>query len=540
MLKKVYILLLIIISSVSILSQTDLPEHAIYPPVFQYSANTRQNIVDEMVFVNINLSGNTAPQNEPSIRISRQNPNYIVAAWRDFRLGYTNPVIRRIGYTYSTNGGLTFAPSQLLPDPAPTYVSQSDPVVVNDAQGNFYISSTSRRTNTPPELRDQIVYKSTNNGQTFAFVGVGMPNTGGSGEDKEWFFCDPVPSNQTYNNLMITSTNLNNGIIRFTKSTNGGSVWSTPVNVSDGASGSGSNLAVGINGNIYVVWGGIRFDKSTNGGTSFGTDFVLRSAAGMQGFPFICVDYSNRPSRGNIYVCWDENTDVYIQRSTNAGVSWLGAPIRVNTITTNNQIWPAIQCDTNGYLSVVYYDNSTSPGYHSNFAYSTDAGNTWVNQVLSDSSFTMTAVGSEVRYGDYIGIDAFSNKIFPVWTDDRRGTPNQEIYTASLSIVSAAGINQNEIPSEFALKQNYPNPFNPETIINFDISRSSFVTLKVYDVLGKELNVIVNENLPAGRYSKSFDASKLSSGIYFYTLKARQNGSLTGDYSETRKMILLK
>jgi hypothetical protein len=90
-------------------------------------------------------------------------------------------------------------------------------------------------------------------------------------------------------------------------------------------------------------------------------------------------------------------------------------------------------------------------------------------------------------------------------------------------------------PDETALClfQNYPNPFNPSTTIKYSIQTSEYVTLKVYDVLGNEVATLANEEKPAGSYEVKFDASHLSSGIYFYELKA-------GSFIETRKMLLLK
>jgi hypothetical protein len=89
------------------------------------------------------------------------------------------------------------------------------------------------------------------------------------------------------------------------------------------------------------------------------------------------------------------------------------------------------------------------------------------------------------------------------------------------------------MPSTYLLQQNYPNPFNPNTTISFSIPTSEFVTLKVYDVLGREIATLVNENLSAGSYSYNFDAKNLTSGVYLYKLQA-------GKYSETKKMILTK
>ena len=97
----------------------------------------------------------------------------------------------------------------------------------------------------------------------------------------------------------------------------------------------------------------------------------------------------------------------------------------------------------------------------------------------------------------------------------------------------------NNVPEGFILYQNYPNPFNPSTTIKFSIPEISFVTLNVYDVLGNEIAILVNEEKPAGEYEVKFPtiekkhASPLPSGIYFYLLKA-------GAYVETKKMLLLK
>jgi len=88
-------------------------------------------------------------------------------------------------------------------------------------------------------------------------------------------------------------------------------------------------------------------------------------------------------------------------------------------------------------------------------------------------------------------------------------------------------------PFKFELLQNYPNPFNPSTTIQFQVPNSSFVNLKVYDVLGNEVVTLVNEGKTTGSYEVNFDIKGLSSGIYFYTINA-------GSFVETKKMILLK
>jgi hypothetical protein len=91
----------------------------------------------------------------------------------------------------------------------------------------------------------------------------------------------------------------------------------------------------------------------------------------------------------------------------------------------------------------------------------------------------------------------------------------------------------NNLPYEFDLEQNYPNPFNPSTTISFTIPTSSLVTLKVFDILGNEIQNLINEQMPEGNYKIEFNAANLPSGIYFYRL---QNES----FIRTRKMVLLK
>ncbi|HWQ81687.1 MAG TPA: T9SS type A sorting domain-containing protein [Ignavibacteria bacterium] len=100
-------------------------------------------------------------------------------------------------------------------------------------------------------------------------------------------------------------------------------------------------------------------------------------------------------------------------------------------------------------------------------------------------------------------------------------------YTIGISRISG------EVPSKFDLTQNYPNPFNPSTKIKFSVPNYGLVSLKVYDVSGREVANLVNENLAIGTYEFAFNASKLNSGVYFYKLSS-------GSFSDTKKMMLIK
>ncbi len=97
------------------------------------------------------------------------------------------------------------------------------------------------------------------------------------------------------------------------------------------------------------------------------------------------------------------------------------------------------------------------------------------------------------------------------------------------------GITQtgSEIPQNYSISQNYPNPFNPSTKINFALPKQGLVTIKVYDMLGKEVETLVNEVKSAGQYTVDFNGSKLSSGVYFYRIQAN-------DFVDVKRMMLVK
>jgi len=124
----------------------------------------------------------------------------------------------------------------------------------------------------------------------------------------------------------------------------------------------------------------------------------------------------------------------------------------------------------------------------------------------------------------------FSDSSYAVWS----AILGASAY-CSYSIVSTVGINSNgnEVPNVYSLSQNYPNPFNPVTNIKFAIPNGGLVKLVVYDIMGREVGTLVNQSMNAGSYTVDFDASSLSSGVYFYTITS-------GDFKDTKKMMLIK
>ena len=148
------------------------------------------------------------------------------------------------------------------------------------------------------------------------------------------------------------------------------------------------------------------------------------------------------------------------------------------------------------------------------------------NENFTRHTITTNTNGAHSVYAVDVNGDGDIDVLSASWLDDRI------VCYENLSIVNIVE-NSNEFPTEFRLSQNYPNPFNPLTAIKYQIPEISFVTIKVYDVLGNEIANLVNEEKPIGSYTVEFDAKNLPSSIYFYRLQA-------GSFVETKKMVLMK
>ena len=157
--------------------------------------------------------------------------------------------------------------------------------------------------------------------------------------------------------------------------------------------------------------------------------------------------------------------------------------------------------------------------------------------------------------GTYKGLAKYDGTNWTVFDTSNSGLPDNTVNCiaidsngniwmgtdSGLAVFNEGGIvsvkekenNNKHYPNKYILSQNYPNPFNPSTTIKYSIPKQSYVTLKVYDILGNEIETLANEEKPAGEYEVTLDAVNLPSGVYFYRLQA-------GSFVETKKMILLK
>lgn len=146
----------------------------------------------------------------------------------------------------------------------------------------------------------------------------------------------------------------------------------------------------------------------------------------------------------------------------------------------------------------------------------------WTREVLDITSLAAGSANLKIRFSMISNGSVVADGIYI-----------DNIKLTGYNAVATGIITGNETPAKFSLSQNYPNPFNPNTQIIYTIATGGQVTMKVFDILGKEVATLVNEKQNPGTYSLSFDGSKLSSGLYYYRLES-------GDYSDTRKMLLIK
>ncbi len=240
--------------------------------------------------------------------------------------------------------------------------------------------------------------------------------------------------------------------------------------------------------------------------TNAGVNWTYQTLVGPTG-GFICA-FAFADDKLNGLAASSGTTNA-ISRTTNGGLTWVSQTIPSGV--------------TSGYVSIKFI-NGTSTAYLINSsasatitAKSTDFGATWTT-IAPVSGVNGITHMEYVRVGQTVYLYAISST----------GAVMKLVDNVLVGVE-----NNNSIPEEYKLEQNYPNPFNPTTTINFSLPKSAFVTIKVYDILGKEIKTILSENKDSGNHSVLFDAGDLPSGIYYYKI-------IANNFIDTKKMILLK
>jgi hypothetical protein len=207
--------------------------------------------------------------------------------------------------------------------------------------------------------------------------------------------------------------------------------------------------------------------------------------------------------------------------STNNGKTWI-----YRTMSSNNQSCAYTFCTSDSSSTA---GNNFAAGFvtlngDSVLSSKTSAGTSFTSAKLNNSSSSPVFSPSFCLFSNN-----GSKSVAAVFA----GNSGVNAYFDAEHLITGIQNISNEIPSGFRLEQNYPNPFNPVTNIKFSISKSGLVTLKVYDITGKEIEDLVDQVMNAGIFEYDFDASNLSTGAYFYRLTA-------GGYTDVKKMILIK
>lgn len=227
---------------------------------------------------------------------------------------------------------------------------------------------------------------------------------------------------------------------------------------------------------------------------------------------------------GNIIIVWEKDTtnyksNIYFQEFSEQGTP-VGVIQKANELLATGGSEVSSDIDSEGN-SIIVWENEA-------------------DLIAQRYSSNMVKIGSNFRINKiqtgeniYSCVKLRNRKIYSVWTKFVDISPN--IWMNILDFDNPTSVINETIngPQSFSLSQNYPNPFNPSTIIAFSIPQSGNVTLNVFDVLGREVALLVNEVQSAGKYTVQFNGSSLSSGIYFYRLQS-------GNYVETKKLLLMK
>jgi len=318
------------------------------------------------------------------------------------------------------------------------------------------------------------------------------------------------------------------------KTTNGGATWTLSHTVAGGFINALQMVSATEGYATGDPVGGIwEFLKTTDGGTTWAQVPTAPAQVGTE------AGWNNSFSIIGTNMWWGTNsTKVY--RSTDMGATWSSGvstgtvntyALHYNNPTTGIAGGTATVVSANGGTS---YTAATSPGTSGNINGFEGVGTDWWGirsgaTVYRSTNAAATWTDAYTQTGAvYQDIDFVIVNGCPVgWAVGNLGVVSKMSNVTGISNIGG------EVPVDYTLGQNYPNPFNPETNINFTIPKSGNVTLKIYDVSGKEVSTLVNEVKNAGNYIVGFNAASLPSGAYFYRLE-------TNGFSATKKMMLIK
>ena len=308
--------------------------------------------------------------------------------------------------------------------------------------------------------------------------------------------------------------NFSNGNAKFFKTSDGGNNWNA-------FNGKGIFYFADQNNGWAIYPAGnniippVKIYHTANGGADWIEQYSDNTAGGFNAIQF--TDNNNG---------WVVGDNGKILKTTNGGTTWV--PI------TNTGIDPASQSKCVFFIDANTGWIGTNDGVlNLNPArivlYTGDGGATWTKQAPPANNAVFSIFFLDKNTGWLTADNCVQNC---------DGADSLKIWQGAICNTITGGLTgtnkgNGQAPVDYILSQNYPNPFNPATTIKYSISKPAFVNLTVYDLLGRVINTLVNENKSIGTYEIVFDGNKLASGTYFYRIQA-------GGFSQTKKLILLK
>ncbi len=376
--------------------------------------------------------------------------------------------------------------------------------------------------------------------------------------------------------------------LRFTKSSDGGDTWSTPTTITlqytaqKSASGWPSMAVNMQDGTLYLVYSGfvpppqnnydVFLKKSIDGGLTWSGETVVNQVrTNNQTFPWISCDPMSGYNQNSGYLAciyYDSREGVnnaYVSISTNSGTSWCDmkvSTVDVGNATGNGSDYIGIEFNK-GIVYPIWTRNIGSLTYRTQiYPFDVIQRNLTVHDEnysgfnLIQSANTITAYNIILSSGSNVTYKTINSiTLLPGFITNDNSYFSADVfhcqnYNTHENIVQNNQVEpskkDNTAPLEFSLSQNYPNPFNPVTSIKYSLKYDSYVTIKIYNIIGQLVRILVDNLESKGYMEIIWDGTneygkQVSSGIYFYKLTARQNaGSLSSDFIDQKKMVIIR
>lgn len=551
MTKLIPVLLILTFLSTDIFSQAD-NNYVQGEVIMMLKRNVNENFVaGELGFLNMRPKTLLVPdlniwlfqyeyslmQSEQVLNTIRKNPNVQIAQFNHYVSQRSAPNDPSFGQQWSLNNtGQTGGTPDADIDAVEAWdkttgglSSMGDSIIIAIVDGGFYL--------THPDLHFWKNYQEIpgngidddGNGYVDDVNGWnGYNNTGNITTDLHGTHCSGIAAAIGNNNLGVSGVN-----------------WGAKIMAIQGSSGTESVVLIAYGyalkeRKLYNQTNGVKGAFIVSTSSSFGVDYGQPS-----NYPLWCAFYDSLGSAGMLNACATANLNINVDslgdiptacassymisvtNTTNTDAKNNGAAYGRNTIDLGAPGTNILSTTTVGNYQLLTGTSMATPHVAGAIALIiAAAGPQWIQQYKTNPGPSALFIKNMLM----AGVDIKPSLQNITVSNGRLNVNNSVMLVQS---ITSSGNNQNIIPARFNLYQNYPNPFNPSTVITYDLPKTGFVSLKIYDALGREISTLVNGNIEAGVHQAVWNAKDFTSGVYFYKLE-------TSEYTATKKMALIK